>query len=130
MIDVENQIVSAVMDALDGSAEVQSDLTRKPGRFPCVYVVEADNYVYTRTITGTSNENHANVMYEIHCYTNDETGKKSKCKEVFAKVDDKMLRLGFTRMSRTNVTQENATIYRIVGRYTAVISKNNIIYRG
>lgn len=129
MIDIENQVITAVMNALGETAEVKSDLTQVPSRFPCVYVYEADNYIYNRTIDSGNMENHASLMYEVQCYTNDKTGKKMSCKELFKSVDDVMRQLGFERISRTNITQNDATVYRIVGRYAAVVSKDEIIYR-
>ena len=127
MIDIENQVITAVTNTL-GETKVYSDLSQVPSAFPCVYVVEADNYTYQRSLDSKLGENHANVMYEVHFYTNDNVGKKMKCKALFATVDDVMQRLGFVRLSRTNITQNNATVYRIVGRYSAVVSKNEIIY--
>ena len=129
MIDIENQVITAVIDALGESVEVCSDLTQTPSKFPCVYVIEADNYTNTRTADSGSNENHVIVMYEIQCYTNDATGKKTRCKSVFSDVDDVMLGLGFERTSKTNVIQNDATVYRVVGRYQAVVSKSETIYR-
>ena len=129
MIDIENQIITAVMDALGESVDVKSDLTQIPSFFPCVYVVEADNYTYTRSADSGSNENHVNVMYEVQCYTNDASGKKTACKALFEAVDEVFLNLGFERTSKTNVIQNDATVYRMVGRYQAVVSANNMIYR-
>ena len=132
MIDVENQIFTKVYDALaatEWDVDCKSDLSQIPSHFPCVYIVEADNYTHTASIDSASNENNVNVMYEVHCYANDAQGKKSKCKAVYAVVDETLLNLGFTRLSRTSLTQNDATVYRLVGRYTAVISKNNVIYR-
>lgn len=132
MIDIENQIFTKVYEALaetDFDVDCKSDLSQIPSHFPCVYIFEADNYTHTQSIDSGSNENHVNVMYEVHCYTNDTQGKKTKCKAVFAVVDETLLNLGFTRLSRTSLTQNETTLYRLVGRYAAVVSKNNTIYR-
>jgi len=41
-----------------------------------------------------------------------------------------MAGLGFTRTVKTAIPNlENATIYRMVGRYKAVVSKNKTIFR-
>ena len=131
MIDIENQIYTAVYDALaatDFDADCKSDLSIAPSHFPCVYIVEADNYTHTQSIDSASNENYVNVMYEVHCYTNDTQGKKTICKAIFAVVDDTLRQLGFTRLSRTSLTQNETTLYRLVGRYTAVVSTKNEIF--
>lgn len=132
MIDIENKVINSVSNALTAKypkIEVISDITLTPSKFPCVFIYEADNYIYTRTIDSGSNENHVQVMYEINAYTNDRTGKKNKCKEIFNVADEAMLNLGFERIAKTSIPTNNATQYRIVGRYVGVVSKDNIIYR-
>ena len=132
MIDIENQIITDITTALTAvfpGIEVLSDTSQTPSKFPCVYVTESDNYVYTRSIDSGSNENHAEVMYEINVYTNDAQGKKTKCKKIFNKVDEVMLNLGFIRLSKTPIPFDDATKYRLVGRYVAVVSDDEVIYR-
>lgn len=132
MIDIENKVIQIVSTALTGkypNIEILSDMTQTPSKFPCVFINEADNYVYQRTIDSGSNENHVELMYEINAYTNDTAGKKSKCKAIFAVADEAMLNLGFIRLAKTNIPTNNGSYYRIVGRYVAVADKNNTIYR-
>lgn len=132
MIDIENQIITDIDTALTAAfpgIEILSDTSQTPSKFPCVYVTESDNYVYTRSIDSGSNENHAEVMYEINVYTNDVQGKKTKCKKIFNKVDEVMLNLGFIRLSKTPIPFDDATKYRLVGRYVAVVSDDEVIYR-
>lgn len=45
-------------------------------------------------------------------------------------IDDLMMGLNFTRKMLEPVpNQDGATIYRMLGRYRAVVSKNKTIYR-
>jgi hypothetical protein len=89
-----------------------------------------DNATRTDTIDSGSNENHANVMYEVNVYSNRATGKKSECKEIIALIDKEMLALGFSRATLTPVPNMNdSTIYRMVGRYRATVSANHEICR-
>ena len=75
-------------------------------------------------------ENHAEVMYELNVYSNKAKGKKAECKEIAAFIDSKMSALGFTRIMLTPIpNMDDATIYRMTGRYKALISKNNEIFR-
>ena len=127
MIDVENEIFTKVATELRTQfpkVNVYSEDVRSPSSFPCVSIVEADNY----TVSG-SNENHANLMYEVNVYSNKTSGKKTECKEIIAIIDDILLGLGFTRTMKNPVSMDDATIYRMVTRYTAIVSTNQTIYR-
>jgi hypothetical protein len=69
-------------------------------------------------------------MYEVNVYSNQQTGKKSKCKEIFKIIDNEFQKLGFTRTLKEPIPNlKNATIYRMIGRYTAVVSADERIYR-
>lgn len=132
MIDVENEVftkIAAELRSQFNGINVYGEDVRSPSSFPCVSIVEADNYTLRRTQDSGSNENHANLMYEVNVYSNKTSGKKTECKEIFAVIDGIMLGLGFTRSNKNPVTMDEATIYRIVGRYVAIVSTNQTIYR-
>ena len=125
MIDIENEVFTKIATELRSQftgINVYGEDVRSPSSFPCVSIVEADNYTLRRTQDSGSNENHANVMYEVNVYSNKTSGKKTECKEIFAVIDEIMLGLGFTRSNKNPVTMDEATIYRIVGRYVAIVS--------
>lgn len=132
MIDVENEIIDKIAIELRSrfpGIGVFGEDVRSPSSFPCVSVVEADNYTLRKTQDSGSNENHAVLMYEVNVYSNKTAGKKTECKEIFSVIDDVFLNLGFTRLAKHLVTMDEATIYRMVGRYNAIVSKNQTIYR-
>lgn len=132
MIDVENQVYTRVAEALRAAfpgIAVESVTTYSPSKFPCVCIEEADNYPYTRSIDSGSNENHAVVMYEVNAYSNKTSGKKAECKAIIQTVDDAMSAMGFIRTTKSPVNMDAATKYRIFARYTAIVSKDHIIYR-
>jgi len=132
MIDVETQIFDKVYNAVIAvypNADVVSETVLAPSAFPCVSLEEADNYSTRNTRDSGSNENHVDVMYELNVYTNKTVGKKAECKAIFALVDNTLLSLGFTRTSKTPVSMDDSTKYRLTGRYIATVSKNEIIYR-
>ena len=92
--------------------------------------MEMDNAIRESTIDSGSNENHANVMYEVNVYSNKTAGKKSECKEIITLIDTEMSAMGFVRSTLTPVPNEyDSTIYRMVGRYRAAVSTEHEIYR-
>jgi len=132
VIDIENELFTKIATALReefSSIFVTGETVKAPASFPCVSIVEMDNYTLDRTKTSGNVENHANIVYEINVYSNKTTGKKTECKAIFKDIDREMTELGFTRIMRSPVpNMEDLTIYRMVGRYRAVISKNERIY--
>ena len=133
MIDMENDIFNAVATAVRmkySDIYMVGEYVKTPPKFPFVSLVEVDNQSYQRTEDSGSSENHVSVMYEVNIYSNKTNGKKTECKEIAAVIDKQMLALGFARtMLQPIPNLDDATIYRMVGRYSAVISKNKIFYR-
>ena len=133
MIDIENEVFSTV--ATDVRAKypdiyMVGEYVKAPPKFPCVSLVEMDNRSYQQTEDSGSVENHASLMYEVNTYSNKTVGKKMECKAIAALIDERMLALGFARtMLQPIPNLDDATIYRMVGRYSAVISKDKVIYR-
>lgn len=133
MINIEEEIFD------DVATEVRSkypkiymvgEYVKSPTSFPFVSLIEQDNYVYTKTQTSLNDENHCQVMYEINVYSNKIKGKKTECKEIMALIDSVMLHKGFTRTMLQPIPNiDDATIYRIVARYTGVVSKDKQIFR-
>lgn len=133
MIDIETEVFSIV------SAEVRKkyqkiymtgEYVKSPPSFPCVSLIETDNQVYRNTRDSGCIENHVQVLYEVNVYSNKTSGKKTECKAIIALIDSKMEALGFTRTLMNPVpNEEDATVYRMVARYRAIVSKNRTIYR-
>ena len=133
MIDIENDIFNSVateVRAKHPDIYMVGEYVKTPPRFPFVSLVEMDNQSYQRTEDSGSSENHASVMYEVNVYSNKTVGKKTECKAIATLIDEQMLALGFTRtMLQPIPNLDDATIYRMVGRYSAVISKNKEFFR-
>ena len=133
MIDCENEIFSKVSEAVRAafpSAFVSGEYVRTPPKFPFVSIVEVSNTAYDRTQSSEGVENHASLMYEVNVYSNKNSGKKSECKAIAALIDNEMATLGFSRtMLQPIPNMDDATIYRMTGRYTAVVSKEKKLYR-
>lgn len=133
MIDVENQVFNNVLATLKEKHPdiyMVGEYVKTPSRFPCVSLMEMNNQSYQRTEDSGSSENHVSVMYEVNIYSNKTVGKKSECKAIAALVDEQMLALGFARTMLQPIPNfDDATIYRMVGRYSAVISKDKVFFR-
>ena len=133
MIDIENTVFNSVATEVRAKypgVYMVGEYVKTPPKFPCVSLVEMDNQSYQRTEDSGSSENHISVMYEVNIYSNKTVGKKMECKAIAALIDERMLALGFARtMLQPIPNLDDATIYRMVGRYSAVISKNKDIYR-
>ena len=132
MIDYENNIFDAIRAGLSAASmdvKLCNQLTLSPSVFPCVCVENIDNYTYRNTIDSGSNENHVRVVYEVNVYSNRTFDKRGECKSIFAVVSDALTRLGFTRNSMNPINLNESTAYRLVGRFSAVISKTGEITR-
>lgn len=133
MIDVENEIFNTVSTKVREEypkVYMTGEYVKSPPSFPCVSLMETDNQIYRNTRTTDCIENHVQVVYEVNVYSNKKSGKKAECKSIIGFIDSQMEALGFTRTMLNPVpNEEDATVYRMVARYRAIISKNNIIYR-
>ena len=133
MINIENEIFDVVYNAISNEypdAFVVSEYVKSPPRFPSVSIVEIDNTAYDRTQSSGSLENHADVTYEVNIYSNKTSGKKSECKAIASLIDNEFATLGFSRtMLQPIPNVDDATIYRMTGRYRGVVSKKHVIYR-
>ena len=133
MISIENivfdRVVARVRERFP-DIFMTGEYVNSPPSFPAASLVEMDNSTHVETIDSGSNENHANVMYEVNVYSNKSYGKKTECREILALIDEEMLNMGFSRITLTPVPNENdSTIYRMVARYRAVVSSKHEIYR-
>ena len=132
MIDLENDIFDYAAKALRAAhtgIDVAAEYVEMPAKFPHVSIVEADNRILERMRTNNI-ENAIQSMFECNIYSNKASGKKYEAKAIANTLDDVLSGIGFTRTFREQVPNlRDATIYRIVCRYEAVIDKNFVIYQ-
>ncbi len=130
MIDCENEIFTKVHRALIPKfpkLTITSEPTFSPASFPCVAIYEADNGNYDKTQDSSGQEKYARVMYEVYAFSNKKQGRKTECKSIFDTADVALTKMGFTRITKQPIPTDD--VYRIIGRYTAVISNDKNIYR-
>lgn len=134
MIDIESKVFTVVSTALRSQFPgifVTGEVVANPPVFPAVSLVEMDNSTYTRSLDTSGQENHATLMYQIEVYSNLSTGKKSQCRAIIKTIDEEMQAMGFVRVgsSPMQLPNSDSTIYRMVSRYRATVSKDEVIYR-
>ena len=133
MIDVENSVFNRVAPKVREKFPnifLVGEYVKSPSSFPAASIMEMDNAIRTDTMDSGSNENHANVMYEVTVYSNKTSGKKTECKEIIALIDEEFNAMGFQRVTLTPVPNEyDSTIYRMVARYKATVSSDFKIFR-
>ena len=137
MIDIENELFDILCERLQERFSdehpdlfITGEYVMSPPSFPCISLVEIDNAVFKRTLTSEARENHVAVVYEVNIYSNKVYGKKEECKEIAGFIDDVLAELNFRRIMLEPIPNMNdTTIYRMLGRYRAVVSKDNLIYR-
>lgn len=132
MIDIESKVFNTIAKSLRTSFPgifVTGEKIAAPKSYPCVSIEEADNYAYSRTQDSSQSENHASLMYEVQVFSNKTNGKKTECKTIFAAVDNKFNELGFVRKTKQPIPMDDAKSYQLFGRYEAVVSQEEIIYR-
>ena len=133
MIDIEREVMSRISAALVKKypkINLSNELLKTPSDFPCVSVIEIDNRMYERTQSTDCGENHAVIVYEVNVYSNKIKGKKDEAKSIILVVDEVLEGLNFTRMMLNPIPNlVDNTIYRMVARYQAVVSKDKKLYR-
>lgn len=129
MIDMESVLFTKIATSLRSSVDgiyVVGEYVSAPPKFPAVSIIEMDNYVDRNTSTNAHMENTVYVMYEVNVYSNRTKGKKAECKSIAALIDAEFMKYGFERVVLNQVQNANdATIYRMVGRYRAVVGKDS-----
>lgn len=133
IIDLESPLFTEIAGALRSEYSgitVYGEYVPAPARFPSVSIVEMDNTTYRPTLTNRQAENHAEVMIEVNVYSNLSRGKKAQAKAIMDTIDGMMQGYGLVRMMCQPIQNLNdATIYRMVARYRAVVSDDLTIYR-
>ena len=109
---------------------VTGEYINAPSKFPAVFIVEMDNAVNRAGRDTGGIEHFSDVMYQVDIFSNKNKGKKSECKAIAAFVDEQFAALGFTRTYLNPVTNmDDATIYRMTGRWIATVGSDNTVYR-
>lgn len=115
MIDIENEVVTRIENAVGNRASVSSVYVNKPSSFPHISITMSDNYM--SHLDNGDMEKYSTCMFEVNVYANDHIAKLT-AKGLMQTVDGVMYQMNMTRLSCTPTPNlEDATIYRITARY-------------
>ena len=132
MIDIENELYNTLATELRSKYSpifISGDDTLSPSSFPCVYIVQRDNPVVMENADSGSIERIVAPMFEVNVYSNLKTNRKQQAKEIMATVCDKMAELDIERTYCQPTPNADASIYRIVGRFSCKTDGNKIYRR-
>lgn len=130
MVDIENQIVNRLIDTMDlnhPGVEVKADYIDENIPLPAVAVIDLG--IQSDRFTLNNEEYSTRVSYQIDTYTSG-VNKKQDAKAIAKSIDEAMILMGFNREELRPVENfSNPQIYRMVGRYYAIVDKHYNIHR-
>jgi len=132
MIDVENQIITKVSDAVKVSYPnifVTSVDVITEQDIPCIVIAQTDNRVRTDMTDSGDLENGVISTVEITAYSNTPDTARSEAKAILALADTAMKAMGYTRVTMLALPTTNVTVCRMFARYEATVDKNELTYR-
>lgn len=129
MIDYEVKIfnrVHAVAAPLCAKDRFVSTPIQDYAKIPAASLYEMDTSTFRYRQSSTPRENFSVITYQLDVVAS----TKSKCRAIFAAIDDEMISMNFSRLSGQYITYpDNANIVRYVARYEAVVDRDGNLYR-
>jgi len=126
MIDIENKIITTLKNAIttyDNTIKVYTEYVQVAESFPVVTIIEESNTTYRKSLDIAKKEHHANLLYSINVYTNDDNGRKQRAKNIANVIDAKMLELNFTKTQSRQIPNVEKTIFRYLLQYEAIVEE-------
>lgn len=126
MIDIENKIVNDAFDAVKAQypdCSCYAEYVNVPASFPCVCMWESDSETYTWSNDGQLHEHQARITYECNVYSDKAGGKKAEAKAIADIIDRAMQSMKFVRTFRSQIPNQDRTIYRVMLRWVAVVGE-------
>lgn len=129
MIDCEVKIFNRVHGAV-ASMLAKDRFVSTPimdyAKLPAASLYEMDNSTFRYRQSSTPVENFAVITYQADVVA--ET--KSKCRAIYAVIDDSMIAMNFSKISGQYITYpDNPKIVRYAARYEAVVDMDGNLYR-
>ena len=122
MIDIEVPLFNLIYEAVQAEYPECTCFNARPqtlAKFPAVVVVEDDNTTYYRD---RGAEKHAEIMYQVDIFCDNQQNAKTLCKSLASIVDSVFISHNFNRLSLSPMPNTDPNIVRYTGRYRAVVS--------
>lgn len=124
-VDIFNELYSVVAPLCANNKFVSAQIV-SPVALPAASLIEIDNSTVRDRQSSTPGENYAVITYQLDVYAS----TKHQCKAIFSKADERMILLGFNRISMVySENGDNPHVHRYIGRYRAEIDQNGTLYR-
>ena len=126
MIDISNVILREIKTAVQTTYPDCQCLSYNPdtiSKYPCVTVVQKDNYMYDGSLDDRNVEHHANVVFEVQVYSNNSQGKREEAKKILNIADKAIVGCNFTRSLTSELPNVDRGVYRLYARYRAVVAE-------
>ena len=128
MINPFNEIYTGLSTALGSEVSMSSVDTNTPASYPFVSVVEINNSVYEEGSDCCNIENFADYDLEINVWTT-QPAKKKNNDDLCEIIDNYLSSIRLVRRTKMPLNIGDETTYRVVIRYSGIISKDHTIYR-
>lgn len=128
MINVFNEIYTGLSTQLGSDVSMSSVDTNTPASYPFVSVVQINDSVFLEGSDCCNIENFADIEFEINVYT-EQPSKKAKNDELCEKIDTYLSSIGLVRRTKMPLSMSDESLYRVVIRYSGIVSKDHTIYR-
>ena len=129
MIDYEVKIFNrayAVAAPLCAKDRFVSTPITDYAKVPAASLYEMDSRTYRYRQSSTPVENFSEITYQLDVVAS----TKSKCRTIFAAIDDEMISMNFSRLSGQYITYpDNTNVVRYVARYEAIVDRDGNLYR-
>lgn len=123
MKDVEFEVYTELVNLLRSRFPeiiVSADYNKSSSRFPYVSIRQVDAPLLLERQDSSGGVNFWRVTFTVEVYSNNQSTKRAECKTIAGAIDDWFVAHNFDRLSLTPVeNMQDATIYRLVGRYQA-----------
>lgn len=120
MIDIETTVYGVVSTALRAAfpgIAVYGDDVSTSAVFPCVSLVETDDYTIPTMQTTNPREQYAAKVYTANVYSNLASGRKAQCKAIMDVIDQSMQGMYFEKTMNQPMSNINDTIARRIARW-------------
>jgi len=132
MIDIEPEIYTKIRNAIKAeypNAYISNLPLNKPTEFPAISFVEAENMPTARTADNEKVERTVDLMYEAQIFSVAEN-KKTECRKILSIIDSVMYDYNFLKILGAPISNlVDTSVYRMIGRYTAIADNKNIYRR-